>query len=87
MFENISKGEVHLPHFCNTEPNSCNCGFLFIGEDATTMGWIYHNKHEGDVGEEDYPEKDGKYYVVGVSTSINEGGGKRTVKIGVKVSV
>lgn len=58
MFENISKGEVHLPHFCNTEPNSCNCGFLFIGEDATTIGCLYHNKHEGDVGEEDYPEKD-----------------------------
>lgn len=37
--------------------------------------------------DEDYPEKDGKYYVVGVTTSVNEGGGKRTVKIGVKVSV
>lgn len=39
------------------------------------------------IKDEDYPEKDGKYYVVGVTTSVNEGGGKRTVKIGVKVSV
>ena len=38
------------------------------------------------IRDEDYPEKDGKYYVTGVTTSINESGGKRTVKIGVKLS-
>ncbi len=37
--------------------------------------------------DEDYPEKDGIYYVVGVTTSANESGGKRTVKFGVKLSV
>lgn len=37
--------------------------------------------------DEDYPDKTGKYYVVGVTTSLSESGGKRTVKIGVKVSV
>lgn len=39
------------------------------------------------IKDEDYPEKDGKYYVTAVTTSISEGGIKRTVKIGIKVSV
>jgi hypothetical protein len=39
------------------------------------------------IKDEDYPDKNGKYYVTGVTTSINESGGKRTVKIGVKLSV
>ena len=39
------------------------------------------------IKDEDYPEKDGKYYVTGVTTAINESGFKRTVKIGIKVSV
>ena len=39
------------------------------------------------IKDEDYPEKDGKYYVVGVNTSVSESGGKRTVKLGIKVSV
>ena len=36
--------------------------------------------------DEDYPEKDGTYYVVGIVTSLSEAGGKRTVKLGVKLS-
>jgi hypothetical protein len=43
--------------------------------------------YSAKIKDEDYPEKDGKYYVVGVTTSINESGFKRTVKIGIKVSV
>lgn len=39
------------------------------------------------IKDEDYPEKDGKYYVTGVTTSVNESADKRTVKFGVKVSV
>lgn len=39
------------------------------------------------IKDEDYPEKDGKYYVNAVATSISESGIKRTVKIGIKVSV
>lgn len=35
----------------------------------------------------DYPEKTGKYYVKSVLTSINESGAKRTVSIGVKLSI
>jgi hypothetical protein len=43
--------------------------------------------YSAKIKDEDYPEKDGKYYVVGVTTSINESGFKRTVKPGIKVSV
>lgn len=39
------------------------------------------------IKDEDYPEKDGKYYVTGVTTSVSESADKRTVKFGVKVSV
>jgi len=45
------------------------------------------NQHTAKIKDEDYPEKDGKYYVTGVTTAINESGFKRTVKIGIKVSV
>lgn len=37
--------------------------------------------------DDDYPDKNGKYYAVGVTTAINESGFKRTVKIGIKLSV
>ena len=43
--------------------------------------------YSGKIKDEDYPEKDGKYYVTGVTTSINESGGKRNVKFGIKLSV
>ncbi len=43
--------------------------------------------YSAKIKDEDYPDKDGKYYVTGVTTSINESGGKRAVKIGVKLSV
>lgn len=43
--------------------------------------------YSAKIKDEDYPEKDGKYYVVGVTTSISDAGFKRTVKIGIKVSV
>ena len=39
------------------------------------------------IKDEDYPEKDGNYYIVSVSTSISEGGFKRTVKTGIKLSL
>ena len=38
------------------------------------------------IKDEDYPEKEGKYYVTGVTTSVNESSDKRTVKFGIKVS-
>ena len=39
------------------------------------------------IKDEDYPEKDGKYYIASVTTTINEAGFKRTVKPGIKLSV
>ncbi|WP_264522139.1 hypothetical protein [Flavobacterium sp. N1994] len=42
--------------------------------------------YSAKIRDEDYPEKNGTYYVTGVTTSINENGAKRTVKIGVKLS-
>lgn len=43
--------------------------------------------YSAKIKDEDYPEKDGKYYVVAVTTAINESGFKRTIKLGVKLSV
>jgi hypothetical protein len=43
--------------------------------------------YSAKIKDEDYPEKDGKYYVTAVTTSISESGFKRTVKPGIKVSV
>lgn len=43
--------------------------------------------YSAKIKDEDYPEKDGKYYVVGVTTSISDSGFKRTVKLGIKLSV
>jgi hypothetical protein len=37
--------------------------------------------------DKDYPTKNGKYYVLSVKTNISSGGGKRTVQLGVKLSV
>jgi hypothetical protein len=53
-------------------------------------GWLVpfvQPTYTAKIKDNDYPEKDGSYYVVGVTTSINESGGKRTVKMGVKLSV
>lgn len=36
--------------------------------------------------DEDYPEKDGRYYAESVSTSFSEAGGKRTITPGIKLS-
>lgn len=35
--------------------------------------------------DEDYPSKDGKYYVISVKTNISDSGGKRTIQFGVKL--
>ena len=43
--------------------------------------------HSAKIKDEDYPEQDGKYYVVSVTTEINENGFKRTVKPGIKLSL
>lgn len=58
--------------------------------DGSIDGWaipFVQPTYSIKIKDEDYPEKDGKYYAVGVTTAINESGFKRTVKIGIKLSV
>lgn len=43
--------------------------------------------YSAKIKDEDYPEKDGNYYIVSVTTSVSESGFKRTIKPGVKLSV
>ena len=53
-------------------------------------GWLIpfvKPTYTATIKDEDYPDKNGKYYVVGVTTSFSESGGKRNVKLGVKLSV
>jgi hypothetical protein len=58
--------------------------------DGSIDGWLIpfvKPTYSAKIEDEDYPEKDGTYYVVGVVTSVSEAGCKRTVKLGVKLSV
>lgn len=41
--------------------------------------------YTASIKDADYPERDGDYYVTSVTTSFSEGGGKRTINIGVKL--
>lgn len=60
------------------------------GYEGSLTGWlvpVVKPTYSAKIIDEDYPEKTGKYYVIGVTTEFNSSGGKRTVKLGVKVSV
>lgn len=60
------------------------------GYEGSLTGWLVpavKPTYSAKIIDEDYPEKTGKYYVIGVTTEFNSSGGKRTVKLGVKVSV
>jgi hypothetical protein len=53
-------------------------------------GWLMpfvKPTYTATIKDDDYPDKNGKYYVVGVTTDFSESGGKRTIKLGVKLSV
>ena len=53
-------------------------------------GWLIpfvKPTYTAKIRDKDYPDKDGSYYVVSVTTSFSESGGKRTVKLGVKLSL
>lgn len=57
--------------------------------DGTLDGWLIpfvKPTYSAKIKDEDYPEKDGTYYVVGVVTSVSEAGCKRTIKPGLKLS-
>lgn len=60
------------------------------GYEGSLTGWlvpVVKPTYSAKIIDEDYPDKTGKYYVLGVTTEFNASGGKRTVKLGVKVSV
>jgi hypothetical protein len=60
------------------------------GYEGSLTGWlvpVVKPTYSAKIIDEDYPDKTGKYYVIGVTTEFNSSGGKRTVKLGVKVGV
>ncbi len=57
--------------------------------EGTFDGWlvpIVQPTYSAIVRDEDYPEKEGRYYVVAVTTNVSESGAKRTVTLGVKLA-
>jgi phage protein D len=80
----VSLGD--LPKIANAELLRRSAD-MYEGSIDTWLIPFVQPTYTAKIKDEDYPEKDGKYYVMGVTTAINEGGGKRTVKIGIKVSV
>lgn len=53
-------------------------------------GWLIpfvKPTYSAKIKDEDYPDKDGTYYVVGVVTSVSESGCKRIIKPGIKLNV
>jgi hypothetical protein len=80
----ISAGD--LPKIANAELLRRSAD-MYEGSIDTWLVPFVQPTYSAKIKDEDYPEKDGKYYVTGVNTSISEAGGKRTVKLGIKLSV
>jgi len=62
---------------------------LYDGYEGSITGWLVPYvapTWSAEIVDEEYPEKDGWYYVVSVTTSISAEGGKRKVQIGRKLS-
>lgn len=61
----------------------------FDGYDGNITTWLIPYCKPGDMAElrdEDYPEKDGRYFVQAVTTEFSRDGGKRTVELGFRLS-
>ena len=61
----------------------------FDGYEGNITTWLIPNCKPGDTAElrdEDYPEKDGRYFVQAVTTEFSRDGGKRTVELGFRLS-
>lgn len=59
------------------------------GYEGTFDAWLVpfvQPTYSAVVVDSDYPYKDGRYYVVSVTTNFSEGGAKRTIQLGVKLS-
>lgn len=61
----------------------------FDGYEGNITTWLIPYCKPGDTAElrdEDYPEKDGRYFVQAVTTEFGRDGGKRTVELGFRLS-
>lgn len=61
----------------------------FDGYEGNITTWLIPYCKPGDAAElrdEDYPEKDGRYFVQAVTTEFSRDGGKRTVELGFRLS-
>lgn len=61
----------------------------FNGFEGSLDAWLIPQAKPGFtafVQDEDYPHKDGAYYVVSVKTSFSASGGNRTVQLGIKLN-
>ena len=61
----------------------------FDGYEGNITTWLIPYCKPGDTAElrdEDYPEKDGRYFVQAVTTQFSRDGGKRTVELGFRLS-
>lgn len=61
----------------------------FDGYEGNITTWLIPYCKPGDIAElrdEDYPEKDGRYFVQAVTTEFSRDGGKRTVELGFRLS-
>jgi len=81
-----SVSAADLPKIANAELIRRSAD-MYEGSIDTWLVPFVQPTYTAKIKDEDYPDKDGKYYVTGVSTSVSESGGKRTVKLGIKVSV
>lgn len=60
----------------------------FDGYSGSFDGWLIpfvRPTYSAIINDDDYPYKNGRYYVIGVKTSFSESGGKRTVTPGIKL--
>jgi hypothetical protein len=60
---------------------------MYEGSIDTWLVPFVQPSYSAKIIDKDYPLKDGSYYVVGITSSISEAGAKRTVKLGIKLSV
>ena len=61
----------------------------YDGYEGSITGWLIPECVPGDtvaLHDEDYPQKDGTYFVTAVTTEFSESGGKRKIELGFKVS-
>ena len=61
----------------------------YTGYDGNISGWLIPFVEHGDLAElrdREYPEKNGKYYIISVQTSVSQNGGERKITLGKKIS-